>query len=432
MYEAFYQLDKAPFQVTPDPAFLYLSPTHKEALASIVYGVEERKGFVVVLGEVGLGKTTLLRAYLDRLDKKRVTVAYVFNPNIPFKALLDTVLRGLGIRDGLYEVPAMVDQLHQIAIEEYRQGRNLVLIVDEAQNMPVETLESLRVLSNLETSTDKLFQIVLVGQPEFAEKLELRELRQLKQRIAVRCTLSPFSDEESLAYIEHRLNRAGASSPSVFTRGALRRIVRYARGIPRMLNILCDNALVTGLGYRKKPVTAAIVREVIRDLEGKGRVGARRRWAWVSVTALFVIGVVLLVSPGREVLLSHESEAISAPIPVPPPEKLAPEPSQGLLRLVPSADEGGRAEAIPPVRDAGAPQTSDPLPVDTRIVKQGNTLFSMARDVYGFVDARVIQRIVESNPEIADVNKVLVGTEIRFPDVSDLRARRPEPTSQDQ
>jgi general secretion pathway protein A len=287
MYEDFYQLEKPPFRMTPDPRFLYPSPSHQEALAAIVYGVQQRKGFIVVVGEVGLGKTTILRSYLAEHDAKRLSVAYVFNANVTFKALLQTIFRELSIADPPADVTGMVDRLHDVFIEEYRQGRNVVLVIDEAQNMPTETLENLRVLSNLESTTDKLLQIVLVGQPEFAEKLELRELRQLKQRIAVRSTLSPLTDAQSRSYIEHRLNKAGATSLSVFTRAALRKIISRAKGVPRMLNILCDNALVTGLGYQKKPVTAGVVREIIGDLEGRVRV-VHRRWAWVSAAVIVV------------------------------------------------------------------------------------------------------------------------------------------------
>jgi len=268
MYETFYGMSKAAFQITPDPEFLYLSPSHKEALGSIIYGIEQRKGFIVVLGEVGLGKTTVLRSYLDGRDRERLTLIYVFNPNLSFHALLETILKALGVDDAPDSAHGMVDRLHHRVVDEYQNGRNVVLVVDEAQNMPVETLEQLRVLSNLETATDKLLQIVLVGQPEFADALSRRELRQLRQRIAVRCTLSPLSRRESEEYIEHRLNRAGSTSSSVFTRGALCQIVHHAEGVPRTLNIVCDNALVTGFGYRRNPVTGDVVREVIRDLAG--------------------------------------------------------------------------------------------------------------------------------------------------------------------
>jgi general secretion pathway protein A len=300
MYETFYGISKAAFQITPDPEFLYLSPSHKEALGSIIYGIDQRKGFIVVLGEVGLGKTTVLRSYLNGRDRQRLTLVYVFNPNLSFHGLLETILKAVGVDDAPDSTHGMVECLHRRVVDEYQNGRNVVLVVDEAQNMPVETLEQLRVLSNLETATDKLLQIVLVGQPEFADTLDRRELRQLRQRIAVRCTLSPLSERESEAYIEHRLNRAGATTSSVFTRGALRQIVDHARGVPRTLNIVCDNALVTGLGYRRKPVTRSVVQEVIRDLAG---VEARTsvpylRWLLTSLAVVVVLTAVFLASTG--------------------------------------------------------------------------------------------------------------------------------------
>jgi general secretion pathway protein A len=242
MYEKFYQLKKTPFRLTPDPAFLYVSPSHKEAVASMVFGIERRKGFIVVVGEAGVGKTTILRRYLARRNATRQSTAYVFNANVGFKDLLDTVCRELGMENKPDDVAGMVNRLHQLVIEEYRQRRNVVVVIDEAQNMPIETLESLRVLSNLDTSTDKLIQIVLLGQPELADKLDLHELRQLKQRVAVRCTLTPYTDEESQAYIEHRLRTAGSSTSSLFTPGALRAIIKYGQGIPRRLNVVCDSA----------------------------------------------------------------------------------------------------------------------------------------------------------------------------------------------
>ena len=431
MYERFYQLKKAPFRITPAPEFLYLSPSHKEAVASIVFGVEQRKGFIVVLGEVGLGKTTILRRYLTRHDATRMSTAFVFNANVAFKDLLDTIYRELGIADKPDDVAGMVNRLHQVVIEEYRQRRNVVLVIDEAQNMPIETLENLRVLSNLETSTDKLIQIVLLGQPEFADRLDLHELRQLKQRVAVRCTLSPFTDAESQAYIEHRLNKAGSSTSALFTPEALRGIVKHARGIPRMLNVLCDSALVTGLGYRTKPVTASIVREVIRDIEGKPRV-TRRRWAWVPLAALLVMGAVLSGSAYREFLRPGSHTEVRLPIPSPASARPTTGVSRELPPLPPPGDDGRGAEAGRPVVYAAAlPPAEQPL-VATRVVRKGDTLLRLALDVYGFPVDEVFQRVVERNPGIANVNWILAGTEIRFPDVSDLQARTPRPASHGQ
>jgi len=430
MYNVFYQLEKPPFRMTPDPKFLYLGPSHQEALAAIVYGVEQRKGFVVVVGEVGLGKTTLLRSYLAEHDARRLSVAYIFNANITFKELLETIFRELSIAAPPDDVVGMVNRLHDVFIEEYRQGRNVVVVVDEAQNMPLETIENLRALSNFETETDKLVQIVLVGQTEFAEMLDLHELRQIKQRIAVRATLSPLTDAQSHAYIEYRLNRAGSSSESVFTRGALRKIVKHARGVPRTINILCDNALITGLGYQKKPITAAIVKEIIGDLEGDIRPAGHRWWAWAPLAALFVAGVVLLGSPfWRFVLPGPDTLLMTLPIPVLAPARQAPWSSRELAPLPPPNDDGTRAYAIRPDAGTAALQPAGLRVIATRVVNDGDTLIRMAVDVYGFANTEVLQRIVAYNPGIADVNRIMVGMAIRFPDVSDLQTRRPGPVT---
>jgi type II secretory pathway predicted ATPase ExeA len=278
MYLDFYGLGKEPFQVTPDPEFIYLSESHKEALASIIYGTEQKKGFVAITGAVGAGKTTVLRFYLSWLKERpdgSVKTIYVLNPNLSFHDLVRTIYQDLGIEPAAEDLFLLVDRLHHILVEEYKSGNTVVLIVDEAQDVPVETLENLRLLSNLETATDKLIQIILVGQPELDEMLMKYELRQLRQRIAVRATISPLTVSESRDYITHRLMKAGLKGrKAIFSSGARRNIVKRAEGIPRAINIICDNSLITGYGYNKRPVTAAIVKEVIADLkvERKGEV----------------------------------------------------------------------------------------------------------------------------------------------------------------
>ena len=254
MYLDFYHLNREPFRITPDPEFLYLSPSHKEALAAIAYGVEQRKGIIAVTGEVGTGKTTILRYYLGKADPERLKAAQVFNPAVSFPALLQTIFRELGIPFESGEASGMVDRFHQYLIEEYKKDNTVVLFIDEAQNMPVETLENLRMLSNLESSEDKLLQIVLCGQTELEPLLDRNELRQLKSRIAVRATISPLRRKESLAYIRHRLSMSSRKESDIFTKAALERIVRKAKGNPRSINILCDNALITGYGYDEKSV----------------------------------------------------------------------------------------------------------------------------------------------------------------------------------
>jgi general secretion pathway protein A len=400
MYQEFFGLGRPPFHITPDPAFLFLSRSHEEALASMVYGIDQRKGFIVVLGDVGLGKTTILRYYLDELAPANLKTAYVFNPNLTFKALLDTIYRELEIGDRPEKVHEMVDRLHEVFVEQYQQGRNIVLIVDEAQNMPVETLEALRVLSNLETSTDKLIQIVLAGQPEFADRLESHELRQLRQRIAVRSTLVPFTERESLAYIEHRLHEAGGSSAAVFTRGALRAIVDHAKGVPRVINIVCDNALVNGLGYQKKPVTARIVREVIRDLTGRARTGWVR-WAWAGLVAVLVTGSALFIaSPYRELLVASADAPVQLPaLPLAPARAV---PAVGGADLMPGPGEGAAATAV--------------------IVQKGDTFLELTESVYGSSRGGVLRFVLEANPDIKDPARLSVGTPIRFPAIRRRRA----------
>ncbi len=299
MYLDFYGLSKEAFHITPDPEFLFLSPSHKEALGAMIYGVQQRKGFLAVTGEVGLGKTTVLRSFLEQLDEARVKTVIVFNSNVSYQGLLKIIYRDLGLDAPTDDIFEMVNGLHQVLIEEYHAGRNVVLIIDEAQNMPVETLENLRMLSNLETSKDKLLQILLIGQPELESILDRRELRQLKQRLAVRGKLEPLSFSGSLAYIKYRVEKSGGRVEEIFTRGALLAIIKAAGGIPRKVNIICDNALITGYGYQQKPVTRKIVREVIGDLEGRELQG---RFKWAAIIIVLVAALSVLAWAGSSLL----------------------------------------------------------------------------------------------------------------------------------
>jgi general secretion pathway protein A len=310
MYESFYRLNKEPFHITPDPDFLFLSHSHKQALGSIIYGVKNRKGFIVITGEVGVGKTTVLRSYLETVAKQNTKIIYIFNSNLTFKNLIITIYKELGLHAKTDDVVGMLNDLYQILIEEYRQGNTVLLIVDEAQNMPMGTLENLRMLSNLETSTDKLLQIVLIGQSEFDEILDLYKLRQLKQRISLRSMILPFSKEESMAYIKHRLGKAASNGYSVFSKGAMKRIVKEAKGIPRTLNILCDNALITGFGYKIKPVNAKIVNEVITDFNGEKK-PSLLKWAIPPAALVLFIVSLLFFYSHKGLILSRAEEIIS-------------------------------------------------------------------------------------------------------------------------
>ena len=284
---AFYGLVGKPFETTPDPKFLYLAPGHREALAQLTYGLQQRKGFILLTGEVGTGKTTLVHSLLKRLDAK-TAVAFVFNTTLPFDQILEYILEEFGIpRPG--DSPARrLFALNTFLTERCRAGLTTVLIVDEAQNLAPETLEQIRLLSNFETPTEKLLQIVLVGQPEIRAKLELPELRQLKQRIALRCQIPPLTATETRDYIRTRLRIAGATDLGLFTERALGRIADYTRGVPRLVNIVCDHCLLIGYADQQRRIDRDVVEEAIDYLEdGSRRPGRGRALARGWVTRVF-------------------------------------------------------------------------------------------------------------------------------------------------
>ncbi len=323
MYLDFFKFKKKPFHITPDPEFLFLSPSHQDAFTSIFYGIQQRKGFVAVTGEVGVGKTTILMSYLEGTDPERIRTAYIFNPALSFHELLKQIASELGIPAVDKDPPELVDSIFRYVIDEYKNGHNVLLIIDEAQNMPVETLERLLMLSNRENSEEKLLQIILVGQPEFENKLDLPELKELKDRIGVRCRIDPLRPAESLAYIEYRLMKASSFHNPVFTKKALQRIVKESKGIPRIINILCDNALITAFGCQRNPVDDKILKEVIIDFQG-GQQAVSFRWRFVLVPVLVVFsGLVVVTSMAlltpKEVPMVSRTEVLSAKVPAPPP-----------------------------------------------------------------------------------------------------------------
>ncbi|MCP3928865.1 MAG: AAA family ATPase, partial [Bacteroidetes bacterium] len=255
MYCKYFGFSEKPFDVTPDPHFLYLTPDHDEALASILYGIQERRGFITIVGEVGTGKTTLLNAVLDRLTDKS-KVAYITNTDINFKQMLNMSLYEWGLlkdNERLSKVDA-IHKLNSFAIRQTSLGGNVVLIIDEAQLIDNSTLEKLRLLSNLETRKYKLVQIVLFGQPELDIKLGQHELRQFTQRISLKRYISPLSKKETLAYLQHRIEIAQPNGIFPFTKNAQQLIWEYSGGIPRKINMLCDNSFLVGYGLKKKKI----------------------------------------------------------------------------------------------------------------------------------------------------------------------------------
>ena len=473
MYRSFYHLNKKPFHITPDPEFLFLSPSHGEAFAAIIYGIEHRKGFLAITGEVGVGKTTILRAYLEKTGHEQHRIIYVFNAAVSYSGLLRLILGEFGVVVAEDDTFAMVNRLHHLLIEEYKNNRNVVLIIDEAQNMPVETLEHLRMLSNLETSEDKLLQIVLVGQPELERILDLHELRQLRQRIAVRCRINALTEAESHAYIQHRLAKASAHGEVIFAPGSLQPIIREAGGIPRIINILCDNALLTGFGYQRKPISKKIVQEVVSEY-GKPKRRRPRTW-WLAPFAVAALVVFVLFTG----------------FPLPQPDSTSPIKSEERILAAPPVKEGNIASQIPlnppsgngefgeqpisavspisptqPAPDAAPTQEQSPMPapshaapvawianrmVDltppspltpnplsltphpspltsagtealTKTVMEGDCISHLVRAIYGHVDNKLIQTVKDYNPHIRDINMIKTGDIITFPTTDRMKA----------
>jgi general secretion pathway protein A len=290
MYESYYGLKENPFSVTPDPKYIYLGENHQEALAHLLYGVKERKGFVVITGEVGSGKTTLIHYLLNRFNGNGNTkTAYLFNPKLEANDFIQYILKDLGVEVNGGTKSGNLHSLYRYLLKAYENNEKVILIVDEAQGLNPEVLEEIRLLSNFETSKSKLLQIILVGQPELKKTLSQFSLRQLRQRINMRYHLNPLSKKETKEYIEKRLRTAGAKE-RLFTEKAIKEIYRRSKGTPRIINILCDNSLLNGYALDQKNVDEKSVREAAKDLSLKS---FPRLWTCICIF-FCIVGVVLI------------------------------------------------------------------------------------------------------------------------------------------
>jgi general secretion pathway protein A len=267
MYKSFYGLKENPFNVNPDPRFLYLTKQIEEALTGLMYGIQTRKGFITLTGEVGTGKTTLVNRLLDWLHQRRARTAFLFNSRMNSNQLFDFILAEFDIPCESKSKSQQLLKLNHWLLERYRMGETVVLIIDEAQNLTYPVLEEIRLLTNLETSTEKLLQIVLSGQPELEEKLKLPQLRQLRQRIMLRCRTSPLSQEQTQEYIAERLRIAGATSEPIFSPKAVETIHVYSLGIPRVINLLCEHSLVNAFVDQQRPIQPKIVEDVAHEFQ---------------------------------------------------------------------------------------------------------------------------------------------------------------------
>jgi len=265
LYEKFYGFTNRPFNLTPDSSFFYPSQKHEEALNRLLVAISQRNGFAVITGEIGSGKTTVCRALLNKLDPT-TKVALILNTHLGKKELLTTILEDLGIEYKSSSKTYLLIALNNYLLEEASKEINVVLIIDEAQNLTPSVLEEIRMLSNLETENEKLLQIILIGQPELRRKLAHPKLEQFSQRIVVYYHLEPLDRQETEAYIKHRIKIAGCQNEDLFSPGAVEEVYKYSKGIPRLINLVCHNALINGLVYDSKQITNGVVNEAIQEL----------------------------------------------------------------------------------------------------------------------------------------------------------------------
>ena len=291
MYKNFFGFRERPFQLIPNPAYLYLSPSHEEALAHLSYAISQGDGFVEIIGEVGTGKTTLCRAFLENLDES-VEAAYIFNPKLNSRQLLKAINREFDIDSQTDDINTLIEALNLFLMEKKAEGKRVILLIDEAQNLSKPVLEQIRLLSNLETTTSKLLQIILVGQPELGAMLDTYELRQLGQRITLSCSLEPLNLRDTKEYIQHRIRVASKRSGVKFTRAAFRSIYRYSGGYPRLINIACDRALLTGYSLNRHRISGSIARSAVRELASRGDV--KRFGLYEGRKGLLFVGLLLL------------------------------------------------------------------------------------------------------------------------------------------
>jgi general secretion pathway protein A len=285
MYKEFFGLRANPFNVNPDPRYLYLTRHTEEALACLTYGIQSRKGFVLLTGEVGTGKTTLINKLLEWLRLQQVATAFIFNSRLDVPQFLDFMMADFAIPCDSKSKSQVLQRLYNWLLDRYRAGETAVLIIDEAQNLSDEVLEEIRMLTNLETFTEKLLQIVLVGQPELEQRLKQPQLRQLRQRLTLRAKTHPFNVEETRSYINQRLRIAGSNGDQIFEPEAVAALYRYSIGVPRVINLLCEHCLVSAFVDQKKTVSAEIVDAVAKDFDLGDGIGAAAMTPVVPATS---------------------------------------------------------------------------------------------------------------------------------------------------
>lgn len=441
MYDRYFGFLESPFSVTPDPRFFYTNPVYLEAYANLRYGIEARKGFIAITGEVGTGKTTLLRKLMRNLDSTIHTV-FIFNTDITFNELLRLILRDLGLPTQGKDRLAMIDELNAYSIEQVKRGHIVCLLIDEVQNLGNESLEGLRLLSNLETDKEKLLHIVLIGQPEFKVKLDQPDLRQLKQRIAIHCEIVPLQDAEVGSYIDFRLRTAGYEGQDLFDSEAVQKIAFYSNGIPRLINVICDNALLITYAASRKIVSAQDIREVACDLrlESEAQTNEKKTFdvapahtdrkalarqatkpvlqpnvrgmAGAAIGTFFAIlafGLVASFTDPQSFFTSSLRTPESSKYNLAQPILLVDRPKPVGQR---ASTESERKGENPEVKSAQAELKQKD---DRIIIPYGSTIYEIASAAYGADVILGMDLIKEFNPQIKNLNWVAAGQKLLVP-----------------
>jgi general secretion pathway protein A len=447
MYEQHFGFQESPFSITPDPRFFYANSVYLEAYANLRYGIEAKKGFIAITGEVGTGKTTLLRKLMLSLDKTIQTVL-VFNTDVTFNELLRVILRELGLPTAGKDRLGMVEELNDYLIEQLERGQTVCLLIDEVQYLSDESLEGLRLLSNLETDRQKLLQIVLIGQPEFQAKLDQPHLRQLKQRIAIRCEISRLRDDEVGSYINFRLRMAGCDNPELFHTDAIEKIAFYSKGIPRVINVICDNALVIAFAGSQTSVSKDVIGEVVRDLRlaPDSQLTQNETNQAPADAAILSSETTVQISQGKPIGSSAAAAAASLALVIligfaslTDPESFFMDASESLNGYRHNLSEwavlltGQKAKPDKPiVKVANAEvQTAE---IDTKsndhrvTIQYGSTVFQIATDAYGSSSAILgMDLIKEFNPDIPNLNWINAGEDLLLPALSEETLLRQQP-----
>lgn len=465
----YYQLAEQPFGVTPDPRFLYASATHREAIASVLYGVKSGRGFTALIAEPGMGKTTVLFNLLQQLGGTAKT-AFLFQHQDNPRNFLRNLLLDLGIEDDGQDLVRMHVKLNDCLVQETSQGKHFVVVVDEAQNLDEPVLEVVRMLSNFETPREKLMHIILAGQPQLAQKLALPQLKQLRQRVSIVARLKPFNAGETRAYIEHRLSVAGyRAEVPLFTDRAFELIAQYSGGIPRNINNICFNAISLGCAIKRKTIHAEAVEEVLNDLDllpltapaplpeyHAARVAPRgvfarlapaapQRWlfsaAIVALAGLLagfgwaVVAKSLRFAPPAPANSSNHSQSAAPALPEPVPSTPVGTPGVDASPTAPSAvsDLSSDRVASPPAPPASAPAASaahseagpqTASSANSTLIRVGadETMYKICIDNFGRYDAHVLALIRELNPNLDDPRRLHAGQQLRIPTPASLYA----------